>query len=1122
MSKAHSKQMWLRDLFLFLVLVTPTIGQFTLPFLYMRIKILLPSELGSQPKDLKLTTEHIRIHNGWSVEETSSKTMQTILDGRPSNYQQSTFTAANLVDLNLFWSYEIPSEDINSSFVDQSVALYLTPADFQQELLKYTSDKLFFSVDDVASRLGIPAINLTQSYDPDDWETVVHAMISESALAFSRRLQLPSVDALARLVQLETQGLLNLTLGAFEVQAFPFPLKKATLDNNTISMIFNSSGITEASYGENTLTAALKHERINCTLHEFAILYNKSTEQVKTMDRTTLNQIDHICWIPKPATTMSSIDKNKRESHFVFSSDPVAITEDMTVLAILTKVTNLKWRKVRWAVSASLSDWEYLDAVTLPQLAAISGYDVGRLRNDSVSESVKLIFALRENGSLDNKIESHRVFIGGVLREAFNLSFGEVATLNEITEVSLQNVSSATLFKSFINATVHYFKLNVNEIIAAVQVTEEQLYYLPRLEWNTTISTIVRAVVKMEATKLQMSTEHLFQLLGFKPAELPIQQLKELMRSRIHDVKQSKMKFDTDPISLYLANNSVSEANYLNSSVLTLLLSTTGFNAEDLKLVYDLNPSQLFILGGMKFSDTPRLCGLDTTATKDRVAYNITAELVGIRQSRAVCKSTRFYVEARHKNMSYLQTAFSALASSSISFVNLVEMATNLSWRHNVWAFGLKMEDWTVLYVLNQDAFKEVTGLTSDEVLSETLLQIFQRSVQLQSENNANLRVKVNQNRGPTLNILYDLFNTNEGELIQFGGITKAQYDVLLPIEVYSRVLRYLVAKFNVSLNSVEASLNLQPGTLDKLSPTGWQGMVPLVKAEIIRSAHQQLDVTLSNFAMLLQETSESLQSLTLAQIESKWDDAFSRLLKGKSALENKSVLQIITDIGITSASLQDVTVLKFIQERINLTNSELLLLYNFSSTGIEVAGPYTFKELPGYCDISKDDLFNKRPHKIIVSLLGHNGDMTCRKIALVVAAATITVNQLSAKFNFEPANNVSMLMMFEDLLRLPWRKIAWAVNASLSDWSVLGAMTLTDIANLTSETTDNIKHLKSFRQIARAVLDLPRNSYTTLLNDYRSELVCKAASLFNVNSSKVCDGCDIVDILWNSLKRLI
>ncbi|KAJ7382779.1 hypothetical protein OS493_032737, partial [Desmophyllum pertusum] len=60
-------------------------------------------------------------------------------------------------------------------------------------------------------------------------------------------------------------------------------------------------------------------------------------------------------------------------------------------------------------------------------------------------------------------------------------------------------------------------------------------------------------------------------------------------------------------------------------------------------------------------------------------------------------------------------------------------------------------------------------------------------------------------------------------------------------------------------------------------------------------------------------------------------------------------------------------------------------------SIGIEVAGPYTFKELPGYCDISKDDLFNKQPHKIIVSLLGHNGDMTCRKIALVVAAATTT-----------------------------------------------------------------------------------------------------------------------------------
>ena len=1141
-SKAFSKMMQLRGLLLLIVLVSPTTGQFSLPFLYMPLKRLFPDDLAGGAKYEKVTTEHTRILSGWSLEKAYSETMENIYNQlQASDFPKLGFTDEDLVNLNYQWSYEIPSDNINSSFEAQRNVL--TPADYQEELLKFTGEKFHFTVNKVASRLGIPATNLSNSYDPGDWETVVHAMIEESTPAFRKMLQLPSLDSLAQMVQKETQELLNVSLSTFEGLVFPFLHKKYILDTNKTSLIFNSSGVADDSYADSTLTRALENAEINLSLQQFAILYNKSDEQAKTIDRTTLNQIYHICDIPvesilnmtlpeasgkvvgsvnqlPPCPVLINI-KGKPVSSF--QSDSVVITEDMTVLEIIFAVSSLPWRTVHWALDASLSEWEYLDAVTLPQLAEIAGHEVESLRNESVSESVKVIFSLRENNTLDNKTETYRVFIKGVLKEAFNLSLNEVAILNEVPEGSLQNVTSTVLFRSFLNATVIHFKLNLSEIITAVQMTGEQLFSLPRQEWNNTISVIVDAMVTMEAAKLQMPTQKLLQLLNVTSDELSITQLKELIRTNVQDLQKKKMKFENDPISWYLANNSISDVDYLNSSVLTLLLSASGFDSEELELVYDLNSDQSFIVEGMRFSDLPRFCGLDTSVTKDRTAHNITEELAGIKESRAACKNTRFYVEARHRNMSYLHSAFSILANSSISFVNLIEMVTELPWRQNIWAFGLKMEDWTVLFALNQDTFKEVSGMSVDKFLSRTLLQIFESSIQLQNENNQTLREKVNQNRVPTLNILYEEFNTDEDELIQVSGIRKAQYDVRPVIEVFPYVLQYLVAKFNVSLKSLEANLNLEPGNLEKLSPTEWTELIPFVKAEVIRSGRQQLGVSLPIFAKLLQETSDSLQSLTLVQIELKWDNVFARLLKGKSAMENESILKITNSIGITTESLQDVTVLEFIENRINLRKSDLLLLYNFSSIGIEVLENYTFMELPVYCELFNADLFNKLPHTITVSMLGHDNDTTCRKFALVVAAATKTVDELAAKFNFEVKNNVSMLTMFQALFQLPWPKIAWAVNASLVDWPVLGAVSLNDIANLTSETADSKKLVKSFREVITKLLDLPRNSpaFISLLNDYSSELVNKASSLFNVNASLICDDCNILDILWNSLTQL-
>jgi len=623
-----------------------------------------------------------------------------------------------------------------------------------------------------------------------------------------------------------------------------------------------------------------------------------------------------------------------------------------------------------------------------------------------------------------------------------------------------------------------------------------------------------------------MSAENLLQFLGLQSVELSIAQLKELIKNQILGTKQKKKAFETDPISRYLTHNSVSDADYLNLTILFLMLAASGYSSDDLKLLYGYSSEDIFILGLMRISDLPLYCGLNTSAIKHRTPYNITAELAGTKETPALCIRTRFYIAARYKNMSQLQTDFSPFGNVSVSFVRLVEMVTGLPWRQNVWAFGLKMEDWTVLYALSEDLYKEVTtGMNLGPYLSRTLREIFEKSVQLKQNNNSGLLRKIQQNRAPTLNILYELFNTNESELIRFGGKTKDKYDKLLPLEVFSLMIAsYLVGKFDVSVSTLEVSLHLNPGDLHKLSPTEWPELIPFVKAEVIRSGQHQLGLSMSNFANLLQETPVSLEGLTLAQLESKWDSVVSRVLKGKTAVESQSLLHIITSIGVTDDSLDDVTVLEFIdhESKIIVTKSEMLLLYNFSSVAFDVLGNYTFVEIPGFCGLFKSDLFNKTLYEIVVSLLGHGNDMSCRKIALVSAASANTVNELDTKFNLDVMGDISLLTMFENLFMLPWPKIAWAVNASLPDWPILGAVTLSDIATLTSQTIPNMKFQMSFRKITMQLLRLSENSaFAQKMDTYRSILLGNASDLFGVNASTICNGCSVVDILWNSLTQL-
>ena len=1118
-------------------------GQFILPFLYMPLKPIFTGDFGPQPKYDKVTTQHARTEKRWTLEFTYSENLDEIKAAVVSFTIFSSFTAADLKNLDYYWSYSVPFNELDSNYSDHLIAATKTPADYQKELLTFVSHKFVFDLDKVASILGIPTINLSSSYDPANWETVVHAMVRESSSAFSRLLELPTVNALAELIDMEVQDFLNVNLSRFEEMVLPFLPKKAILDKNSTSSLINSSGILPGeSYSDVTLAKILQHhENISLSTREFGILYNLTREQAKAIGRSTFYQIFRMCGISTEtllSITLPEVSWKVVGSLYISPPCPVLIsikgksiasfkssvnTLNASVLEILTDVSNLTWRQVYESVNVSLPDWEFLDSVTLPQLSEIGEVSLETLLNDSVGEAVVLLLKLRADGSLNNKTETHRLFMRALLREKFNLSLSDVANLTALSEVSLQGAPSSLLFRRFLNATIANFRLNLGDIVFSLQLSEETLYNLPRQEWRSVIASIVDSVVQSEASDLQISTENLLTFLGVQSVELSIAKLKELIENQILDAKRHKTKFETAPIIMYLSQNAVSDDAYLNSSILSLVLSTSGFSSnetDELKLLYGYNSDQLFILQSLRINDLPLYCTLNTSTVKHKTPFNITTEIVGTREAAPLCTSTNFYVSARTKNMSQLKSEFSLFKNSSVSFVTLVEKVTGLPWRRNVWAFELKMEDWTVLYVLNEDSYKEVTSsLQLDPYLSTAFLQILNKSVELKDADN--VRTKIIEHRDGTLNFLYDLFNTNEAELMHFGSKSKAQYDVLFPIEVFALTIQYLVDKFNVSVSRIEVSLDLNPGELEKLSPTEWREMIPFVKNEIIRSGQHQLGVTIKNFAQLFQEIPENLQNLSLAQLESKWDSMFSRLLRGKEAIETETLLQIITAIGITSGSLDEVTFLEFIEERINITISEVLLLYNYSSTGIDVLGNYTILETRGFCNLSESNFLSKRPQDFIESLLGLDNEMSCRKIALVVAASTLTVNDLAAKFSLEVADNVSLLTMFEDLFKLPWPKIAWAVNASLPDWPILGAINLNDVGQLVSKTTAVMKSQESFREITMQLLSLSKNSYSQLLNEYRAKIVSKAGELFSVNSSRICNNCDVVDILWNSLRQL-
>ena len=135
------------EVFLFTLLVSPfpVIGQFILPFLYMPLKSLFPISYGSLEKHYKVTSEHVRDKEQWSLENSYSTIMDQFVI-KSSFISRASFTAADLTNLNYYWSYTIPFNAVNSSFSDPLFAASKTPKVFQEELLKFVSNGNFLSI----------------------------------------------------------------------------------------------------------------------------------------------------------------------------------------------------------------------------------------------------------------------------------------------------------------------------------------------------------------------------------------------------------------------------------------------------------------------------------------------------------------------------------------------------------------------------------------------------------------------------------------------------------------------------------------------------------------------------------------------------------------------------------------------------------------------------------------------------------------------------------------------------------------------------------------------------------------------------------------------------------------
>ena len=559
------------NLLLFFVILIPSqiSGEdFILPILYMPLKTLLSTVIPNLPTDYdNVTAEHVRDHEKWSNEEVYAKTIEYIAK-RAINWISIEGGKLPGSNFDSKWFYKIPFLEVNSTYSNESNMEIITPSVIQEKMLHLLSRRFIFDLNNVASRLNVPVANLSESYDPANWEAVVHAMVEESILTFISRLELGSVESLAKLIRLTVLDLKTSTLGTYESLVPPLYHKKLVLDHNTTGTIAVAPGITPTS-PEDTVVTKLVTEATNFTADDFGVLYNFTDEQVKTLTRTNFFQISRMCNVTVPTLmnmTLPSLSWSIVGSKFVNPPCLVLVTikgksisaladidfDTMSVLGMLTATTDLPWRKVFWAVNASMSDWELLASVTIQQLVKLSGKDNSSLLDDSLSDLVELIYTLNENGSLGQAISDHRNKVRSSLESMFNLTTGKVAGLIGISEGQLQNSSSSNMVNSFLNATVSYFNITWSDIYGPAKITLQELDNLPQSEWTKIIRYIIKAALKLEAIKLQMSEDILLKFLDITPENATIANIKWLIKTRIQVILEKKDRFENQGLQVPL------------------------------------------------------------------------------------------------------------------------------------------------------------------------------------------------------------------------------------------------------------------------------------------------------------------------------------------------------------------------------------------------------------------------------------------------------------------------------------------------------------------------------------------------------------------------------------------
>ena len=1117
----------------------------TLPVFYMKVfytpRDTLNIALASDSKLTTVTPEHIRVFhlNLWTVEETYKKTLKDVSDYANQYVNHVAFVMPS-VNLSSTWLYSVSPSEINNALLAEmkdhsSFDTRKIPySEIQEELLRVVSSKFRVNLNKVAANLQVTASDLWSTYDANDWEAVVHSIVKESVSAHVQLLKLASDKSLAQLVQKSVSEMYNATLYEFErtTSVFIIP-KKELLDVNVTSYLVSSYNL---SIQPNSITIAnLAYQVTQFTAQDLGILYQLNIEQVRTIDRTTFGQITYMCHgytlpdlFERTLINVSSVIAGstseaskcpilvtiKGKSMITLTQvTPVNVT-DMSVLELLTVFSRLPWRKVYRAISTSLSEWEFMDCVKIADLASLSGKDKTLILDDSVSHAIYLINTLKQNGSLDSTIETHRVKVRTQLEKLLNISTSAVAVYTSTTEADLQKASSPLLVTKFIQATVAHFEITLADINNTLKLTEEELFNLPRSEWQQIVPSIIDAVVKLQAGKLRMSVANMYLFLDITANSSTIEHLNILIATKVVPLLLMLKKFEKVEIQSWLTNSSTQDAVYTKMTALEVILNATGFGEKGISLDYDLSVAQITVLKTMQITELLTYCKMSTAYTKTLTPFNLTSFVVGIQTHKPSCTATAFYVSSEVQTISSSKREIITLTNTTVSLVELAEQATELPWRLNARWLGVNMSAWTVLDAVS---LSNVPGKTLVQVEDMTFQQLIAHSLQLNAS--GALDSILQQFKIATKSEMYHIFNVNDNEISALLKITPSDVTRSDLTEILQLVLNSLKEKFVISLDTVATAIEIETKGLHNLAPTEWHEMLPMLRNEIIKAGQTKLKVDSITFSMLLQES--DLGSKTLTQLESIWDRFVPRLWKGKTYAEGKTISDILQEYGLFPKSG---TMMDFVNDILNVTAAEFSLLFGFETKSLLVLGNYTLEELPSDCGMTRIQLMNTRPLNLTKAMIGYSDITTCRSVALVTALRTSSVESLAANFSVAINDTASMLEVWEAEINISWTKILWGFNVSLEEWPIIGAFSLRDYSTLVSMSLSDAQYKLTYSQIAAEIRSSNIDSY---LNTYRQELLSRVLQMFTVTSLEVCSGSSnpcttkIIDVFLKSLTIL-